>query len=174
MPKSTKYLLIGSTEAYCGKSATILGLSYQLQQKGLDIAYGKPLGTCWNKSSDSLLEEDVQFIKTSLNLPENRIAPTMLSLDEMTVQKCLQGFDKTDYQKSLVQQYSQMQLGDLVLLEGPGNLEEGTLFNLSLLQVADAVDASVLLVARYKSLLSVEPLISAKQLDWRSLDWCCH
>ncbi|MUG94423.1 AAA family ATPase [Scytonema sp. UIC 10036] len=164
MPKSTKYLLIGSTEPYCGKSATILGLSYQLQQKGLDIAYGKPLGTCWNKSPDSLVEEDVQFITTSLNLPENRIAPTMLSLDEITVQKYLQGLDKNDYQKTLAQQYSQMQLGDLVLLEGPGNLEEGTLFNLSLLQVAEVVNASVLLVARYKSLLSVEPLIAAKQL----------
>lgn len=163
MPKSAKYLLIGSTETYSGKSATVLGLSYQLQQTGLEISYGKPLGTSWNVSVGKVFEEDVQFIAHSLNLPENRLAPTILALDEINVQKHLCGEDQTDYQQSLVQQYLQMSKGDLVLLEGPGNLEEGKLFDLSLPQVAEVLDASVLLVARYKSLLSVEALLSAKQ-----------
>ncbi|MEC4820006.1 MAG: phosphotransacetylase family protein [Scytonema sp. PMC 1069.18] len=163
MPKSAKYLLIGSTEAYCGKSATILGMSHILGQKGLNIAYGKPLGTCLGDSEGNMVEEDVQFIADSLNLPESRIAPIMLDLNEIAVHKRLRGEDKIDYQKSLAQQYSQIQGGDLVLLEGPGNLEEGSLFDLSLLQVAKVMNATVLLVARYKSLLSVEALLSAKQ-----------
>ncbi|QIR38703.1 phosphotransacetylase family protein [Tolypothrix sp. PCC 7910] len=163
MPKSAKYLLIGSTETYSGKSATVLGLSYQLQQTGLDISYGKPLGTCWNVSVGNVFEEDVQFIAHSLNLPENRVALPILALDEASVQKRLVGEDKTNYQQSLLQQYLQMSKGDLVLLEGPGDLEEGKLFDLSLLQVANVLDAAVLLVARYKSLVSVEPLLSAKQ-----------
>ena len=62
MPKSAKYLLIGSTETYSGKSATVLGLSHQLQQKGLDIAYGKPLGNSLSISEGTVVEEDVQFI----------------------------------------------------------------------------------------------------------------
>ncbi|MBW4562515.1 MAG: phosphotransacetylase family protein [Mojavia pulchra JT2-VF2] len=163
MPKSAKCLLIGSTETYSGKSATVLGLSYQLQQKGLDINYGKPLGTCLNVSGGSVVEEDVQLITHSLNLPESRIVPTMLALDEVSVQKRLCGEDKTNYQQSLLQQYLQMPQGDLVLLEGAGDLEEGKLFDLSLLQVAEVLDATVLLVARYKSLLSVEALLSAKE-----------
>jgi uncharacterized protein len=163
VPKSAKYLLIGSTETYSGKSATVLGLSHQLQQKGLDIAYGKPLGTCLSKSGDTVVEEDVQFITQSLNLSANRIAPTMLALNEVTLQKRLRGEDKTDYQQSLIQQYLQADRGDLVLLEGPGDLAEGNLFDLSLLQVAGVLDAAVLLVARYNSLLSVESLLSAKQ-----------
>ncbi|MBW4646086.1 MAG: phosphotransacetylase family protein [Goleter apudmare HA4340-LM2] len=163
MPKSAKYLLIGSTETYSGKSATVLGLSHQLKQKGLDITYGKPLGTCLNTASGTVVEEDVQFIAHSLNLPANRVAPTMLALNEANVQKRLRGEDKTNYQQALVQQYLQMSQGDLVLLEGPGDLEEGKLFDLSLLQAAQVLDAAVLLVARYKSLLSVEALLSAKQ-----------
>ncbi|MBD2776153.1 DRTGG domain-containing protein [Iningainema tapete] len=162
MPKSAKFLLIGSTEAYSGKSATVLGLAYQLQQTGLDIAYGKPLGTCLREFQGTLVEEDVQFIVENLNLNENRVAPTLLALDEVAVQKRLRGEDQTDYHQSL-RQYLQMSWGNLVLLEGPGNLEEGSLFGLSLPQVASVVDAAVLLVARYKSLLSVEPLLSAKQ-----------
>jgi uncharacterized protein len=163
VPKSAKYLLIGSTETYSGKSATILGLAHQLQQKGLDIAYGKPLGTCLNESQGTVVEEDVQFITDSLNLSSSRVAPIILALNEVAVQKRLRGEDKTDYQQSIEQQYLQIKRGDLVLLEGPGNLEEGNLFGLSLLQVAEAVDGAVLLIARYKSLLSVEALVSAKQ-----------
>ncbi|WP_026731359.1 phosphotransacetylase family protein [Fischerella sp. PCC 9605] len=163
MPKPAKYLLIGSTEAYSGKSATVLGLSHLLQQKGLDIAYGKPLGTCLNESSGNVVEEDVQFIAANLNLVENRLVPTIVALNEATLQKRLRGEDKTDYRQSLAQQYLQAAVGNLVLLEGPGNLEEGSLFNLSLPQVAELVDAGVLLVTRYRSLLSVEALLSAKQ-----------
>jgi len=86
----------------------------------------------------------------------------MLALDELNVQKRLLGEDKTDYQQSLIQQYLQMSQGDLVLLEGPGDLSEGNLFDLSLLQIAEVLDAAVLLVTRYKSLLSVEALLAAK------------
>jgi uncharacterized protein len=163
VPKSAKYLLIGSTETYSGKSTTVLGLSHQLQQKGLDIAYGKPLGNFLSQSEEIVIEEDVHFVTQSLDLQENRVAPTLLTLNEVTVQKRLGGEDKTNYQQSLVQEYLQVPRGDLVLLEGPGNLVEGRLFNLSLLEIADALDAAVLLVTRYKTLLSVEELLSAKE-----------
>lgn len=163
VPTSFKYLLIGSIETYSGKSATILGLSNQLKQKGLDIAYGKPLGTCLHNADGTVVEEDVQFITQSLKLSENRVAPTLLALDEIRVQKRLRGEDQTNYQQSLIQHYLQIPRGDLMLLEGPGNLAEGNLFGLSLLQVAQALDAAVLLVHRYQSLLSVEALLSAKK-----------
>jgi BioD-like phosphotransacetylase family protein len=163
VPKSAKYLLIGSTETYSGKSATVLGLSHQLQQKGLDIAYGKPLGTCFSTSDGTVVEEDVQFVAHSLNLPTNRVAPSMLALDEVNVQKRLRGEDKTDYRQSLRQQYLEIAQGDIVLLEGPGDLTQGNLFDLSLLQVAEALDAAVLLINRYDSVLSVEALLSAKE-----------
>jgi len=161
--KSAKYLLIGSTEAYSGKSTTVLGLSHQLQQKGLDIAYGKPLGNCLAESQAAVVEADVQFVAQILNLPPERLLPTILTLDEATIQRRLIGEDKTDYRQCL-EQYLQMPTGDLVLLEGPGTLSEGSLFDFSLLQLAEQVDAAVLLVARYKSVLSVEPLLAAKQL----------
>ncbi|WP_414619383.1 phosphotransacetylase family protein [Calothrix sp. CCY 0018] len=164
MPKSPKYLLIGSTEASSGKSATILGLSNQLRQAGLDIAYGKPLGKSLRESEGSLIEEDVEFITRSLNLQPNQVAPTLLALNETTLQQRLSGKDTTDYQQSLASEYLQDNLGDLVLLEGPANLSEGHLFDLSLMQVADALDAGVILVFRYKSLLSIEALLFAKQL----------
>lgn len=163
MPKTSKYLLIGSTEPYSGKSATILGLFHQLQQKGLDIAYGKPLGNYLDDDSDSAIAEaDVQFVTQLLKLPQGRLLPTILTLDETTIRHRLHGEDTTDYRQSL-KQYLQLGGGDLVLLEGPGTLEEGSLFDLRLLQVAEVINAEILLVARYKSVFSVDPLISARR-----------
>lgn len=163
MGKAAKYLLIGSTESYSGKSATILGLFHQLQQKGLDIAYGKPLGNYLNgESATEIPEADVQFLTQLLNLPPQRLLPTILALDETTIRNRLCGDDKIDYRQRL-KQYLQMPGGDLALLEGPGTLEEGSLFDLRLLQVAEILNAEILLVARYKSVFSVEPLISARR-----------
>lgn len=161
MPKSAKHLLVGSTEAYNGKSATILGLSHQLQEKGLNIAYGKPLSNCLGESQEAVGEE-VQFVAESLKLSQKQLLPTLLELNEATIQKRLSGEDQTDYQQSLTQ-YIQMPDQELVLLEGPSTLEEGRLFDLSLLQMAEQVDAFILLVVRYQSVLSVETLLSAKQ-----------
>lgn len=162
MPKSVKYLLVGSSEAYCGKSAVILGLAHQLQSKGLNIAYGKPIGTCLSESQSDDLDEDVRFIAQTLGLSQNRLLPTLLSLDEPTVTRRLSGSDQADYYQKL-QSYLQASVGDLVLLEGAGTLDEGRLFNLSLPQMVQAIDASVVLVSRFHSGLIVESLMTAKQ-----------
>lgn len=172
MPKTTKFLLIGSSEAYSGKSAIVLGMAHQLQSLGLDIAYGKPIGTCLQPTepgqSDAelveaeLVEEDVQFMSRTLNLPENRLLPMLLPLDEATITRRISGADQIDYQQRL-QSYQQFVAGDLVLLEGAGTLDEGKLFDLCLPQIAEQLDASVVLVARFHSPLIVDSLIAAKQ-----------
>ncbi|MDX2212169.1 MAG: phosphotransacetylase family protein [Oculatellaceae cyanobacterium bins.114] len=163
MPKSVKHLLIGSPEAYSGKSAIILGIAHRLQQQGLSIAYGKPLGTCLSESACDVVDEDVRFIAETLKLSNNYLRPTLLSLDAATIQQRLSGEDQTDYQTKL-QDYTQLLEGDLVLLEGPGTLSEGKLFDLSLLQVAQVIDAAVVLVTRFQSGLVVDALLTAKQL----------
>lgn len=161
MPKP-KYLLIGSTEAYSGKSAAILGVAQQFRKQGVDIAYGKPIGTCLSKSDTNFGDEDVRLIARTLNLRESCIRPTLLSLDEETIKARLIGQDQIDYH-SLLAEYLSMPEGDLVLLEGAGTLEEGRIFALSLPQIAEVVDASVLLVARFHSMLLVEMLLTAQE-----------
>ena len=159
---SARYLLVGSTEAYTGKSATILGLARQFRSRGLDITYGKPLGTCFSSKETREIDADVRFIAQTLNLPPQRLLPTLLSLETETIQKRLNGEDRTDY-RQLLEKYRVQSEGALVLLEGPGTLEEGNLFGLSLPQIAREIDAAVLLVARFNSALMVDGLLSAKQ-----------
>ncbi|MEB3336354.1 MAG: phosphotransacetylase family protein, partial [Leptolyngbyaceae bacterium] len=168
MANTPKCLLIGSVEAYSGKSATSLGLARLFQKQGLDIGYGKPIGTCLSASQadvidEDVIDEDVRFIAQTLDLPAHRLCPTLLMLDETTIQHRLAEKDQTDYRQVLMQSL-QLQNSDLILLEGPGTLDEGNLFDLSLAQIAEAIDAAVLLVARFHSSLVVDALLSARQL----------
>ncbi|HEY9628343.1 MAG TPA: phosphotransacetylase family protein [Coleofasciculaceae cyanobacterium] len=162
MPKSAKYLLVGSPETYSGKSAIILGMAHRLKEKGLDISYGKPIGTCLSDSQAELVEEDVQFIAQTLNLSPERILAMLLPLNKVTIAQRLTGEDTTDYAQQL-HRYAQAPAGDLVLLEGAGTLDEGRLFGLSLPQIAQTLDAAVMLVSRFHSELVVDGLLMAKQ-----------
>jgi uncharacterized protein len=162
VPKSVKYLLVGSPEAYSGKSAIILGMAHRLKEKGLDIAYGKPVGTCLDESQAEVTEEDVQFIAQTLNLSANRVLPMLLPLSKTTIARRLSGEDQSDYAQ-ILQAYTQTAIGDLVLLEGAGTLEEGKLFELSAHQIAETLDAAIVLVSRFHSELIVDHLLAAQE-----------
>ena len=163
VPQS-KHLLIGSIEAFSGKSATVLGLALQLREKGLDVAYAKPIGTCPSESedeTDDCVDEDVRFISQTLGLKDNRLRPTLFTLDEATIKQQLSA-GKQDYLQK-VESTLASQDEDILLIEGPGNLEEGSLFGLSLPDMAEASAASVILVARYHSALIVDKLLAASE-----------
>jgi uncharacterized protein len=162
MTSAVRNLLIGSTEAYSGKSAVILGIAYQLQEAGLDIAYGKYLGTSQTGSSTKRKEQDVDFIAEELHLRSDRVHSPLLFLDEQTIQNRLQGEDKIDYQQKL-QEFVKNESGELILWEGPGTIAEGKLFDLSLLQTARAIDASVFLVARFHPVDLVDSVLAAQE-----------
>lgn len=160
--KSVKYLLVGSTDSYSGKSATILGMGQELKSRGVTVAYAKPLGTTFTDDSSSLSEDDVRFITETLYLSSAQLGYPLLSLDENTIIKRLQGEDRQDYAQLLQRQIQAIQ-GDLILIEGSGSLSEGRLFNLSVGEMAQTLEAPVLLVTRYHPLTLVDGLLSAKQ-----------
>lgn len=165
MPSSVKHLVIGSTEAYSGKAATILGLGLQLQEKGLSLSYGKPVGSNPGTGSDISITEqetDLEFIASVLNLPPRLVRSPLVSLSDPSITSRLEQLSRDSDPPSL-DNYCKMQGEDLVLLEGPADLDEGSLFNLSIRHIAAALNAPILLVARYHSALVVDTLLAAKQ-----------
>ncbi len=158
---SSKYLLIASSEPYTGKTATILGIAHQLQNKGIKLGYGKPIGTCF-KPSDSLRDEqDLQFISQTLNLSESQLKSPLLLLDEKTI---IEYLDKeNNYQDRLVEYCTSID-ADLILLEGAGNLTQGNLFQLSAPEISEKIDACLLLVVKYEPLLIIDQILAAKQI----------
>ena len=137
-------------------------MARQLQKKGLDIAYGKPLGTCFSDSSNTEVDEDVEFLSETLNLQPDRLGATLVFLEAEALEKRMRGEDSIDYPRSFLESLEGVG-GDVLLLEGPGDMDEGSLLGLSLPEMAKLTDASVLLVSRFQSLLGVDVLLSAKE-----------
>jgi BioD-like phosphotransacetylase family protein len=149
-------------EPYSGKSGIILGLARLLQQQGMAIAYGKPIGTAMTTAAAALEEADIEFISETLDLNSDQVRKPLLFLDENTIARRLKGEDLTNYSDALQASLQGLE-ADLVLLEGPGNLWEGSLFGLSFSELAAQIKAKVLLVARYHSPLVVDGLLKARQ-----------
>ncbi len=162
VPRSANVLLVGSTVAYSGKSAAILGIAKQLQGQGFDISYAKPIGTRFDNGGKQPIDEDFRFFKETLGLKDDRLSPPMLSLDEGMVQNRLTSLDSIDYRQRLVELVAHQE-GDVILMEGPGTLQEGTLFGLSLQAMATVLDANVLLVGHFDVTQTVDRMLFAQE-----------
>ncbi len=167
MPTLTKCLLIGSSEPYSGKTATILGLASQLQDRKIDFTYGKPIGTCFDEASDGTQDEDVVFLIDHLGLSADRVLQTSVNLDASTIRKRLCGEDTNNYADRIATETTAGT--NLVLLEGAGSLAEGALFDVSTAQLAEKLDAPVLLVVRYRSGTFVDSILAAQTTLGRRL-----
>ncbi len=178
---TTKYLLVASTEACSGKSATILGIADRLQAKGIKIAYIQPVvsenevdsRSRWRKTvvmhggfspakkESQPIVGDSQLMAEALSLAPAQIGSPLLVLDEAKTIDRLTGVDVEDYTKLL---YGRAELpGDVVILEGCANLHEGSLFGIATTQMAAELDANVLLVNRYHPISSIDTLLTAQQ-----------
>jgi uncharacterized protein len=163
-----KYLLVASTEACSGKSATILGIADRLQEKGIEIAYAQPVITVdaahplvSTEPQPRSLDSDVQLMAQALSLPPERLGLPLLVLDADRSIDRLTGVDRQDYTK-LLQENVRLP-GNLVIIEGGANLHEGSLFDLATAQVAEVLDTGVLLINRYHPVSSIDLLLSAQQ-----------
>jgi uncharacterized protein len=198
-----KYLMVASTEACSGKSATILGIADRLLEKGIEIAYAQPVVggnvadsiganplTLTHSAKDSIssdaglnqqhqhplgtkidsITSDAQLMAQALSLPAERLGLPLLVLDAAHTIDRLTGVDRQDYAK-LLQENVRLP-GDLVILEGGANLHEGSLFDLATAQVAESLDAGVLIVNRYHPVSSVDLLLSAQQQLGKRLLGC--
>ncbi len=162
MAKSAKSILISSLEPLSGKSGTIVGLAHLLRQKGLEISYGKPVGNCPGYVDGQLVDEDVEFIRQLLELSPDQLGLPLIYTDADSVAKRLQGVDQQDY-GNILAGYLDRVNSDIILLEGPGTLWEGSIFQLSMGEMAKILQTPILLVARYSSPLIADSLLKAQR-----------
>ncbi len=162
-------LLIGSCEPFSGKSALVLGIAQQLNQSGHSIRFGKPLATSldWDPDQGSLpqplIDDDVRFVGETLGFKADRLLPSLHLLCQATATSRL-GSGQLDAGEGFGQLRQQVDQHDgITLLEGAGSLNEGLLYGLSLPQLAEGLEAKVVLVHLWQDSRSVEPLLAAKQ-----------
>lgn len=162
MVKSAKSLIIASVEAYTGKSATILGVAHQLKEKGLTLSYGKPVGNFFHEKETETIEDDVQLIAEALQLSQEQIKNPLVSLSHAAIEERIKSDHPCDYSQRLKDDLEETN-NQLLLLEAPPTLTEGSLFNLSTMEMAEALDAPILLVLRYHSLSMLDQILGARK-----------
>ena len=86
-------LLIGSCEPFSGKSAMVLGIAKKLLQKKKKVRIGTPLATCIeltnlpSMSYEGLIDDDVKFIGSTLNIEEENLITSVGLLDNISAEK---------------------------------------------------------------------------------------
>ena len=162
--------LIGSCEPFSGKSALVLGIAKRLLEENKKVRIGKPLATCielTNLSSmsyEGLIDDDVKFIGSTLNIGEENLISSVGLLDDISAEKRIankdllpgKGFDQIE---GLVDD----DFEGLNILEAAGSLYEGMIYGLSLPQLAKTLNAKVLIVNLWENCKSVDSLLDAKK-----------
>lgn len=163
MTNSTQCVVVASTEPYSGKSAVLLGLVQSLKQQGISVAYSKPIGTVWHDEQNGLftrVEDDLRFLGEALQLADTEVRSPVLFLDEETVSQRLSGQDTIDYPQKLKDDLAAI-ASDITFIEAPKSLWEGSLFHLSAGEIADTLNAKILVVIPYHHKLLVDSLLTA-------------
>ena len=158
---TSRFLLIGSTQAYSGKSTATLGIAQQLQARHVRIGYGKPVGTERVTSDPVPLDADGQLAAQVLQLPPECVAPTLVFWEDWLKQPHL--LTQVQPLTAKLAAYQALRAPEVMLLEAPANLAEGHWFGLGLAHIAAALDAKVVLVVRCQSLLLLDELVMAQE-----------
>ena len=155
-------IIVVSSERFSGKSSLVVGLALELRDRGFKIGYMKPVGAYPIKVNNEKVDEDAYFVREALGLtdPLTEISPYFLTWDSMT-----RYMRKTppNPQSRVKNAYNKLSEGkDLMILEGAQNFLHGRILNLSALELADVLQAKVLLLDTFNEELSVDRILSAK------------
>lgn len=162
---------VTSTETFSGKSALCVGLGKRFQRDGFTVGYMKPVSTAARKVEGQIIDEDAEFIKQTLNLPDpmETIAPVRLT--PQTVEAVLRGEERTDFAAELQRAFAEVSKGrDVIILEGGASLREGYIVDLPTPYVADLLKAQELVVVKYASdLQTVDDVLTARASHGESM-----
>jgi BioD-like phosphotransacetylase family protein len=164
-------IYIASIGSHAGKSIMALVLGLRLRERGLRVAYFKPVGTLPVREQGTVTDEDALFICQALGCeaPLASLCPVLLTaeVEEQALQGQVAGLDQLD--ERVTAAYREVSRGaEVAVVGGIGNLSRGALINLSGPRVAELLEARVVLVARYESEHTVEEvLLAAERLGER-------
>ena len=157
-------VLVISAETFSGKSAICISLGQSMRRHGYRIGYMKPLSMRVRRAEQGAYDEDAAFCKQVFEMQEplDQISPLVLT--PRLFEKMLQGERQIDHTQRLQKAFAAVSEDkDVMLLEGPNDWSEGTIIGLPALKVANLLDARVVLVSRFQSVLEVDNILAVSE-----------
>jgi BioD-like phosphotransacetylase family protein len=160
-------LYITSTEA-AGKTALCAGIGRKLLDQGVKVGFVMPVQLFEATNTDGY--DDAAFIKEIFELAESseQLCPIRLSQHELWQSLT---DEVEDFTRKLKQVYRKISRGkDVVIMEGPGNLDVDKVSALACYTIAEALETGVIIVVRYSPALNLPKIVQiGKKLGQRLL-----
>lgn len=158
-----KPIYVASVMPFVGKNVVCVGIATRLKKMGKKVGYFKPFGRLAVSHGGRSTDSDALFFKKALDLADKLedICPTVI--DDETAADILRGVDLGVREKTL-DAYKRVSAGkDVVLCLGLGSLYTGLTAGLAASDLAEAINAPIILVDRYAyGIESVNEVLGAK------------
>jgi BioD-like phosphotransacetylase family protein len=157
-----KTILVTATEESTGKTAVALALARLAAERGLSVGYMKPKGTRLQSNVGKTLDGDPMLARELLDLDAEMHDLEPVVYSPTFVEQAIRGREDPDELRERVREsFEKLSEGkDLMVVEGGGDLATGGIVNLTGPNVADLLDAEVLLVSGYEQATDVDGLLA--------------
>jgi hypothetical protein len=158
-----KTLLVTSTTESTGKTAITIALGKLAQERGLTVGYMKPKGTRLQSKVGKTLDQDPMLARDVLGLDAEMHQMEPIVYSPTFIQGAIRGQENPqDLADTVKQRFDEISEDvDLMLIEGGGQHTTGGIIDLTDPEIADLLDAEVVLVSEYENPGDVDDIVAA-------------
>lgn len=158
-----KTILVTSTEPSTGKTAISVALARLAQQAGHDVGYMKPKGTRLESAVGKTRDEDPMLAREILGIDAamHELEPIVYS--PTFVQEAIRGREQpAELRERITENFETLaEDKDVMLVEGGGKLWTGGIVDLDDADIAELLDAEVVLVSGYRDGTDLDDVLAA-------------
>ncbi len=156
-----KSILIVSTENWAGKSMLAMGIGLTLKERGIPFSYMKPISSNVSYVTGKPIDQDIEAIHSVLGLKDDMDDTAPVALEGPFLLEAIQSGDR-GFRKRIVDSFNRVTREcEVALIEGRRFLGLGVGAGLSDFDLAELLDADILMFTRYDGEEAVDRILCA-------------
>jgi BioD-like phosphotransacetylase family protein len=156
-------LLVTSTEEATGKTAISLAMAKLATAAGHSVGYMKPKGTRLQSATGKTRDEDPMLARELLDLDDEMHELEPIVYTPTFIEEAIRGRERPEeLRERVLENYENLAEGrDLMVLEGTDELTTGGIVDLTDPEIAELIDANVVLISRYDEPADADEILAA-------------
>jgi BioD-like phosphotransacetylase family protein len=156
-------ILVTSTEEATGKTAVSLGIAQLADAAGHSVGYMKPKGTRLQSATGKTRDEDPMLARELLDLDLEMHELEPIVYTPTFIEEAVRGREQPEeLRERILENYNkQADERDLMVVEGTDRLTTGGIVDLTDPEIAEMIDAKVVLLSRYNESGDVDDILAA-------------